>query len=387
MRFVNNDIISLGSKHLISYPTPSSLNYLWSFGSTAGLVLVIQVLSGILLAMRYSPEVLLAFNSVEYIMRDISTGWMIRYFHSGGAATFFIIVYIHIGRALYFRSYRKIVLWYSGLVMFLVMMASAFLGYVLPWGQMSLWGATVITNLFGSIPVIGSSIVIWLWGGFSVEEPTLKRFFVLHFILPMLLLALSIVHILLLHEQGSTNPFGFCGKLDSVRFYPKFVSKDIFGFFLIVGILILITVFLAPNALGEPDNYIKADSLVTPVKIVPEFYFLMFYAILRAIPNKLGGVVAMFFAIKILFWLPFLGSFKCSNPRMLEVSQLIFWFFIVNVFLLVYLGSCAVEEPFIIISQLASSFYFLYFIFIIPCLSIIEERAMKLCYWSCIKFF
>ena len=231
MRFINNNILAFGSKHLISYPTPSNINYLWGFGSISGFLLVWQILSGVLLAMYYSPEVLLAFNSLESIMRDIPNGWLIRYCHSGGASMFFIVVYTHMGRSLYFRSYRKIILWYSGLVIFLIMMATAFLGYVLPWGQMSLWGATVITNLFGSIPSVGSSIVLWLWGGFSVNEPTLKRFFVLHFIFPMLLIALSLVHLLLLHLDGSTNPLGFCSKVDSIRFYPKFISKDIFGFF------------------------------------------------------------------------------------------------------------------------------------------------------------
>ena len=277
VRFVNFSLLSISVKHGITYPTPSSLNYLWGFGSISGFLLVWQVLSGILLAMHYSPEVILAFDSLEHIMRDVSGGWIIRYFHSGGASMFFIIVYIHIGRALYFRSYRKLALWYSGIIIFLLMMATAFLGYVLPWGQMSLWGATVITNILGAFPVIGEHIVSWLWGGFSVDNPTLKRFFVFHFLLPLVLIAISILHLTLLHISGSTNPLGVCAKMDSVRFYPKFITKDIFGFFGIIGVLSFFTVFIYPNVLGHPDNYIRADALVTPKHIVPEWYDLIVY--------------------------------------------------------------------------------------------------------------
>ena len=335
-------------------------------------------MSGVLLAMHYSPEVLLAFNSIEHLMRDVNNGWLIRYCHSGGASMFFIVVYIHIARGLYFRSYRKIALWYSGIVIFLIMMATAFLGYVLPFGQMSLWGATVITNLFGCLPVIGSYIVTWLWGGFSVNEPTLKRFFILHFLLPLVLIALSLVHLTLLHLSGSTNPLGICAKVDSIRFYPKYITKDIFGFFLLVGSLSLITVFFYPNMLNDPENYIRADALVTPKHIVPEWYFLPFYAILRAIPNKLGGVLAMFAAILILFFLPFCGEFECKSSKLYFESQFFFWLFVCNVLLLGYLGACVVEQPFILISQLATMFYFSYFLIIIPFLSIIEQESKKL---------
>lgn len=387
MRLINNEVLSIGVKHGISYPTPSNLNYFWGLGSISGFLLVWQILSGVLLAMHYSPEVLLAFNSIEHIMRDVTNGWLIRYCHSGGASMFFIVVYIHIGRGLYFRSYRKIALWYSGLTIFLIMMATAFLGYVLPWGQMSLWGATVITNLFGSLPVIGSYIVSWLWGGFSVNEPTLKRFFILHFLFPLVLVALSLVHLTLLHLSGSTNPLGVCAKVDSIRFYPKYISKDLFGFFVVVGLLSLITVFWYPNLLGHPDNYIRADALVTPKHIVPEWYFLPFYAILRAIPNKLGGVLAMFAAIIILFFLPFLGDFDCKSSKFVDLSQFFFWMFVLNLLLLGYLGACVVEQPFIIISQLAASFYFSYFLVIIPLLSSVEKKAIKVCYWDCVKLF
>jgi quinol-cytochrome oxidoreductase complex cytochrome b subunit len=272
VRLINKKLLSIVASHGISYPTPSNLNYFWGLGSISGLLLVWQVISGVLLAMHYSPEVTLAFNSIEHIMRNVPNGWLIRYCHSGGASMFFIVVYIHIGRGLYFRSYRKIALWYSGLIIFFLMMATAFLGYVLPWGQMSLWGATVITNLFGAIPVIGKDLVIWLWGGYAVDNPTLKRFFVLHFVLPMALIGLSLLHLVLLHAHGSTNPLGICSKMDMVRFYPKFVIKDIVGFVSFIGFLVLFTLFWYPNVLGHPDNYIRADALVTPKHIVPEWY-------------------------------------------------------------------------------------------------------------------
>lgn len=274
MRLINTEVINIASKHGINYPTPSNLNYFWGFGSISGFLLIWQILSGVLLAMHYSPEITLAFNSIEHIMRNVSNGWLIRYCHCSGASMFFIIVYIHIGRALYFKSYRKVTLWFSGIVIFLLMMATAFLGYVLPWGQMSLWGATVITNLFGAFPIVGKYIVSWLWGGFSVDNPTLKRFFVLHFLLPLVLAALSLLHITLLHINGSTNPLGICGKMDVINFYPKYIIKDLFGFFSIIGFLSILTVFYFPNALGHPDNYIRADALITPKHIVPEWYFL-----------------------------------------------------------------------------------------------------------------
>lgn len=362
MRLINKVIIVEVAKHGIAYPTPININYFWGFGSISGFLLVWQVLSGILLAMHYSPEVSLAYTSVEHIMRDVSYGWFIRYCHSGGASMFFIIVYIHIGRALYFRSYRKTVLWFSGILIFLAMMATAFLGYVLPWGQMSLWGATVITNLFGAFPIVGKYIVNWLWGGFSVDNPTLKRFFILHFVIPLLLLVLSTLHIILLHINGSTNPLGICSKMDSVKFYPKFIIKDIFGFFTIIGFLSLITVFFYPNALGHPDNYIKANAMITPPHIVPEFYFLPFYAILRAIPNKLMGVVAMFSAILILFFLPILGNYNFKRSKFRKIIHFFFWVFVLNFLMLGWLGSCIVEEPYISISQYASIYYFFYFV-------------------------
>lgn len=377
MRFINRNILSILTRHGLSYPTPSNLNYNWNFGVMLGFMLVWQVLSGILLAMHYSPEMSLAYDSVEKIMRDVSYGWLIRYSHSGGAAIFFIIVYVHIARGIYFRSYQKVGVWYSGVVIFLLMMATGFLGYVLPWGQMSLWGATVITNLFSAIPIVGNAIVVWLWGGYSVSNPTLKRFFILHFVLPLVLIALTVLHLILLHLEGSSNPLGTGSFWDFLRFYPKFIIKDIFGILVILGILILFTVFWYPNALGHPDNYIRANPMVTPPHIVPEFYFLPFYAILRSIPNKLLGVIAMFLAILILFALPLLGTYKCQSHKWSKLGQFFFWLFVFNFLLLGWLGACVVAQPYIIISQLATVYYFMYFLFIIPVLNFIERKSVS----------
>jgi len=286
---------------------------------------------------------------------------------------FFISVYIHIGRGIYFRSYRKVALWYTGLFIFLLMMATAFLGYVLPWGQMSLWGATVITNLFGAIPIIGSDLTIWLWGGYSVDNPTLKRFFVLHFTIPFILIGLAFLHLVLLHFHGSTNPLGMCSKVDMVRFYPKYLIKDVFFFISFVGILVAFIIFWHPNAFGHPDNYIRADALITPKHIVPEWYFLPFYAILRSVPNKFGGVITMFLAIIILFFLPYLGVFKAKSSKFVNASQMLFWTFAFNIVFLGWLGSRVVEPPYVLFSQLATAFYFSYFLIFIPFLAYLER--------------
>jgi ubiquinol-cytochrome c reductase cytochrome b subunit len=365
------------SQHGVAYPTPTNLNYFWGFGSISGFLLIWQILSGILLSCHYSADISLAFVSIEHIMRDVSNGWFIRYCHCGGASMFFIVVYIHIGRGIYFRSFRKVALWYSGILLFLLMMATAFLGYVLPWGQMSLWGATVITNLFGAFPVVGSYLVAWLWGGYSVDNPTLKRFFILHFLLPLLLLALSLLHLILLHSAGSTNPLGLSVKMDVIRFYPKYIIKDIFGFFGIIGFLSLLTVFFYPNVLGHPDNYIKANALITPKHIVPEWYFLPFYAILRAIPNKLGGVVAMFLSILILFTLPFISRFKAKSSKFIKLTQFIYWCFVVDVLFLGILGACVVEQPYILSSQLGAIIYFAYFLLFLPILKYIDSLTVN----------
>jgi len=382
MRLINTSLLGIGTQHGIAYPTPTNLNYMWNFGSMAGFLLVWQIISGILLAMHYVPDTSLAYNSVDHIMCSVRNGWLIRYCHSGGASIFFIIVYIHIGRGFYFRSYRKVTLWYSGVVIFLLMMATAFLGYILPWGQMSLWGATVISNLFGAIPVVGKTIVFWLWGGFSVDNPTLKRFFALHFLLPFILVGLSVLHLYLLHEKGSTTPLGIYSEIDYLRFYPKFIVKDIFGGLVFLVPLIIFTVFWYPNTLGHPDNYIRADALVTPKHIVPEWYFLPFYAILRSIPDKLLGVIAMFASIILLFFLPVLGKFKIKSLKFSKIGQFFFWCFVTDVFLLGWLGSRVAEQPYVIVSQLATIFYFSYFLVIIPMFSWSEKYTAKNRVWN-----
>src|SRR3990167_4842275 len=311
MRWNKKSLFAVVNNHIIDYPTPINLNYFYGFGSLAGIMLVVQILTGIFLAMHYTPHIDLAFNSVEHIMRDVNNGWLIRYTHANGASFFFIVVYVHIFRGLYYGSYitPREGLWCSGVVIFILMMATAFMGYVLPWGQMSFWGATVITNLFSAIPLIGESIVTWLWGGFSVDNPTLNRFFALHYLLPFILVALVILHLVALHRHGSNNPTGVEVKTpkDTIPFHPYYTIKDFVGF----GVYFIIFagfIFFAPNYLGHPDNYIEANPMVTPPHIVPEWYFLPFYAILRSVPNKLVGVIAMFSAIGVLFALPWLDK-------------------------------------------------------------------------------
>jgi len=377
MRIINIPIVSIFNNHIVDYPTPSNINYFWGFGSLAGLCLGIQILTGVLLAMHYTPHIDLAFNSIEHISRDINNGWLIRYTHANGASMFFIMTYIHIGRGLYFKSYRKIALWYTGILIFILMMATAFMGYVLPWGQMSYWGATVITNLASAIPIIGDSIAKWLWGGFSISNATLNRFFSLHYLLPFLIAGLALSHISILHINGSTNPLGICSKTDRITFYPYFYVKDLFGFLILIS-LFTFFIFFYPNALGHSDNYIRADAIVTPTHIVPEWYFLPYYAILRSIPSKLGGVACMGLSLVILFGLPFLQKFKISSSKFDIVSQLFFWLFVANVLLLGWLGSQLVEYPYVIISQLATIFYFAYFMIIIPLLSNFELKILKI---------
>jgi ubiquinol-cytochrome c reductase cytochrome b/c1 subunit len=295
--------------HILYYPTPVSLSYFWNFGSLSGFCLIIQIISGLFLAVHYTADTALAFDSVEHIMRDVNFGWLLRYTHANGASMFLLVVYIHIARGLFFRSYvaPRQKLWYSGVVLFLLLMATAFLGYVLPWGQMSLWGATVITNLASAIPIVGQKVAYWLWGGYSVDNATLTRFFTFHFLTPFLMVGLTLTHLALLHVQGSTTPLGLEGIYDVIPFYPYFLIKDIFGF-LVFLLVFSYLVFFEPNVLGHPDNYIRATPLITPPHIVPEWYFLPFYAILRAMPSKLGGVIAMGAAVGILFLLPRLDS-------------------------------------------------------------------------------
>jgi ubiquinol-cytochrome c reductase cytochrome b/c1 subunit len=367
--------------HLIDYPTPSSISYWWGFGSLAGIFLVIQIITGIILAMHYVPNIDYAFLSVEHIMRDVNYGWFIRYLHANGASMFFIIVYIHIGRGLYYGSYlnpREHV-WMSGVVIFILMMATAFIGYVLPWGQMSFWGATVITNLFSAIPVIGESVVYWIWGGFSVNNATLNRFFSLHYLLPFILAIFVILHIYILHFVGSNTPLGvdISGDRNKITFYPYFYVKDLLGL-LLFFIFYLFFVFFFPNVLGHSDNYIEANPMVTPAHIVPEWYFLPFYAILRSIPDKLGGVICMGAAIFILLLLPiYSNKFYLKSNVFKYFSKKLYWFLVFNVFILGWIGAKPVEMPYIIIGQISTFFYFFIFLVLIPLFNYIDNKLTK----------
>mgnify|MGYP001035818064 CR=1 FL=1 len=373
----NNNLLSILNNHIIDYPTPLNLSYLWNFGSLAGICLVIQILTGIFLAMHYTPHIDYAFISIEHIMRDVNNGWLIRYIHANGASMFFIIVYIHMFRGLYYGSYMapRQALWFSGVTIFLLMMATGFMGYVLPWGQMSFWGVTVITNLFSAIPFVGESITQWLWGGFSVDNATLNRFFSLHYLLPFLIAGLSIVHLVLLHENGSNNPLGVDSKSSKISFYPYFYVKDLFGFF-VFSLFFSIFVFFAPNFLGHPDNYIPANSLVTPPHIVPEWYYLPFYAILRSIPDKLGGVIAMFAAILILYLLPVINQSKIRSTLFRPIYKNIFWIFLINALILGWIGQNVVEYPFVEIGQVSTFLYFFILLIVFPFFSVIEEKLL-----------
>jgi len=376
-RIVQNPLVAIVNNHIVDYPTPTNLSYHYGFGSLAGVMLVVQILTGIFLAMHYTPHVDYAFASVEHIMRDVKNGWLIRYAHANGASFFFIVVYIHIFRGLYFGSYMypRQLLWCSGVVIFLLMMATAFMGYVLPWGQMSFWGATVITNLFSAIPVVGQHIVEWLWGGFTVDNPTLNRFFSLHYFLPFIIAGLSLVHLVLLHQSGSTNPVGVEVRSDFLPFYPYFYVKDLLGFF---GLLIafLFYIYYYPNDLGHPDNYIMADSIKTPPHIVPEWYFLPFYAILRSIESKLGGVVAMFASIIVLLFLPFINTSEVRSTAFRPIYAIFYWMVVADFILLGWVGQKAVETPFIEIGRFATVFYFAFFLVLLPLSGILEKALV-----------
>jgi len=377
-RWNKNALLSFIDSHIISYPTPVNLNYFWSFGSSAGLCLVIQILTGVFLAMHYTPQIDLAFNSVEHIMRDVNNGWLIRYIHANGASIFFIVVYSHIFRGLYFGSYiyPRDKLWISGVFIFLLMMATAFMGYVLPWGQMSFWGATVITNLFSAIPVIGKTVVEWLWGGFSVNNATLNRFLSLHYLMPFLIAGLTLIHLSFLHTEGSNNPLGINFNIETISFYPYFYVKDLFSFLVLI-LFLSFFLFFSPNALGHPDNYIVANSLVTPSHIVPEWYFLPFYAVLRSIPNKLGGVVAMVCAILVLILLPYINISKIRSPKFRPLFSFIYWFLVFDFLLLGWVGQKPVEDPYILIGLLATLLYFGIILIGFPLIGFIENRTVK----------
>ena len=372
-------LLSVLNEHGIIYQTPTNLTYWWGFGSSAGLFLVLQIATGVFLAMHYTPHISMAFESVEHIMRDVEGGWLLRYLHANGASMFFIAVYLHMFRGLYYGSYtspREFV-WVVGVVILLLMIITAFIGYVLPWGQMSFWGATVITSLATAIPIVGNDITIWLWGGFSVDNATLNRFFSLHYLLPFIIVGASIVHIAALHQYGSNNPLGINASVDKTSFYPYFVTKDLVGWVLF-AIFFSVFVFFFPNTLGHPDNYIPANPMSTPPHIVPEWYFLPVYAILRSIPNKLGGVAAIALVFVALFALPFITSKNViRSTHFRPIHQFFFWTLICDCLLLGWIGCQPVEPPYVIIGQLASVYFFVYFFLVIPFLGQLETDLME----------
>ena len=372
-------LLRLINSYIVDSPQPANLSYLWNFGSLLGTCLILQILTGIFLAMHYQPHVDFAFNSVEHIMRDVNNGWAVRYTHANVASFFFIFVYAHIARGLYYGSYKspRVLVWAIGVIILIVMMATAFLGYVLPYGQMSLWGATVITNLLSAIPVFGQDLVELIWGGFSVSNATLNRFFSLHYLLPFLLAALVVAHLIALHTHGSNNPNGISGNGDRYAFHPYFIFKDlvtILFFFLVLSIM----VFYYPNFLGHSDNYIPANPMQTPASIVPEWYLLPFYAILRSIPNKLLGVIAMFGSLLILLVLPYTDLSRVRGNQFKPFMKFAFWFFVVDFIILMWIGSQHPNSPYVEIGQIATAFYFAWFLIIVPVVGLIENTFMDL---------
>ena len=375
-------VFSYADHNVVAYPTPKNLSYWWNYGSIAGIVLVIMIVTGIFLAMNYQPHTDVAFASVERIVRDVNYGWLLRYLHMNGASMFFIVVYIHMFRGIYYGSYKapREILWMVGVTIYVVMMATAFMGYVLPWGQMSFWGATVITNLFSAIPVIGDYIVTWVWGGYSVDDPTINRFFVWHYLLPAIIVGLVIVHLWALHVHKSNNPLGIDIKTpqDMMPFHPFYTIKDLYGLGLFM-IFFMYFVFFQPNFFGEPDNYIPANPMVTPPHIVPEWYFLPFYAILRAIPDKLGGVVVMFAGVLILYILPWLDTSKVRSATFRPIYKQLFWLFVIDCFILGYVGGQNPEkEVFGIMTmttlgQIATFYYFAFFMVLMPLVGRLEK--------------
>nr|AOQ30566.1 cytochrome b [Cynoscion regalis]WNH22933.1 cytochrome b [Cynoscion regalis] len=369
-------LLKIANDALVDLPAPSNISAWWNFGSLLALCLGAQIVTGLFLAMHYTSDISMAFSSVAHICRDVNYGWLIRNLHANGASFFFICLYLHIGRGLYYGSYLYKETWNIGVVLFLLVMMTAFVGYVLPWGQMSFWGATVITNLLSAVPYVGNTLVQWIWGGFSVDNATLTRFFAFHFLLPFIVAAATLLHLLFLHETGSNNPLGLNSDTDKIPFHPYFTYKDILGFAILIICLTALALF-SPNLLGDPDNFTPANPLVTPPHIKPEWYFLFAYAILRSIPNKLGGVLALLASILVLMVVPFLHTSKQRGLTFRPLTQFLFWTLIANVFILTWIGGMPVEHPFIIIGQIASLLYFSLFLVFFPLAGWLENKVLE----------
>nr|UXB58067.1 cytochrome b [Catostomus tsiltcoosensis] len=369
-------LIKIANDALVDLPTPSNISVWWNFGSLLGLCLITQILTGLFLAMHYTSDISTAFSSVAHICRDVSYGWLIRSVHANGASFFFICIYMHIARGLYYGSYLYKETWNIGVVLLLLVMMTAFVGYVLPWGQMSFWGATVITNLLSAVPYVGNELVQWIWGGFSVDNATLTRFFAFHFLLPFVVAAATIIHLLFLHETGSNNPAGINSDADKISFHPYFSYKDLLGFAAMLLALTSLALF-SPNLLGDPDNFTPANPLVTPPHIKPEWYFLFAYAILRSIPNKLGGVLALLSSILVLMVVPILHTSKQRGLTFRPATQFLFWTLVADMIILTWIGGMPVEHPFIIIGQIASALYFALFLILAPLAGWLENKALE----------